>query len=225
MGLIEFWGAHRADLYDIMCESVDPEGRILAGVRSLCPWDRRLVMDIGCGRGDQALFMARDAEAVVAVDADQRMVERTRERASEARSSLCVLHADVTDLPLATGSLDAIYAFWAYFFGPGAEEGLAECERILRPGGTLCVVQNRGGDELSELWSDAEFACLQWGQWFQKHGFSSLVINSHWRFPSMDEAALLVQYLWGEKGLQTLLRRRTLQFGFAASIYCRRRGE
>ena len=223
MALIEFWGAHRADLYDIMCESVDPEGRILARVRSLCPWDDRLVMDIGCGRGDHALVMARDAGVVVAADADERMVNRTRARALGVHPSLCVLHADVTDLPLASESLDVVYAFWAYFFGEG-EKGLRECERVLRPGGSLCVVQNRGGDELSQLWSDPEFACLQWGRWFEERGFASFGVNSYWRFPSMDEAVLLVRYLWGERGLQVLLRSQTLQFGFSASIYCKRRG-
>ncbi|MFO8059902.1 MAG: class I SAM-dependent methyltransferase [Bacillota bacterium] len=164
MGLIEFWGAHRQDLYDIMCDSVDPEGLIPARVRFLCPWDGRLVMDVGCGRGDHALLMARDAGAVVAADADPRMVARTARRVASAYLPVCVLCADAADLPLADESLDVIYAFWAYFFGPGAEPGLRECERVLRPGGALCVVQNRGDQLVQITWCSTHVpsgACLR----------------------------------------------------------------
>ena len=41
-----------------------------------------------------------------------------------------------------TTRVDVAHARWAYFFGAGCEPGLAELERVLRPGGTAFVIDN-----------------------------------------------------------------------------------
>lgn len=224
MSLRPFWGAERPDLYDILQRTTDPHGIIARAVYELCPWEDRVVLDVGCGRGDFSARMARTAGCVVAVDADARMTEAARRFLGAGASRTAVLQADVQDLPFAAGAFDSAYALWSYFFGSGAGPGLRECRRVLRPEGSLCVVQNNGRDELSQLWSDHELRCLQWPEWFDWHGFSRRIIETEWRFPSLDEGTALVRYLWGESSVRRLLRARSLTFSFKVSLYHRRMG-
>ena len=50
------------------------------------------------------------------------------------------------------GIADVVHARFAYFFGPGAEAGLAEVQRILAPGGIFLAIDNS--------WSGGDFARL-----------------------------------------------------------------
>ena len=224
MTLIGFWGTGNPHLYDILQRTTDPDDLIIEKVRQLCPWRERVVMDAGCGSADHALQIAREAHAVVAVDADDRMVQMARHNLATSRGGrVGVVAGDIEDLPFADGTFQAIYAFWAYFFGEGSEAGLAECERVLVPGGRLCVVQNYGGDELSQLWSDSEFACLEWPSWFLAKGFSRHVVSTSWCFPSLDEGMSLARFLWGEPAALKLAGGSSLEFEFRAAIYLRQK--
>jgi len=219
-----FWGVERPDLYEILLRSTDPEEIIPAAIRESCPWAGRVALDIGCGRGDFAASIAEEAGSVVAVDAAPSMVAAARRNMVGRSGRFAAITANVENLPFADGSFDVAYALWAYFFGAGAEPGLFECERVLRRGGRLCVVQNNGGDGLSGLWSESEFRCLEWPEWFEQRGFSRRIVDTVWRFPSLDQGTALVRYLWGEGAVRRLLRSGTLTFSFKVSLYCREVG-
>ena len=53
-----------------------------------------------------------------------------------------MLQASATSCPCPDESVDVAHARWAYFFGPGCEPGLAELDRVMRPGGTAFVIDN-----------------------------------------------------------------------------------
>ena len=218
MNYYPFWGAERPDLYDVLQESTDPEGRIVEALARVNPWWNKEVLEIGCGRGDFSALMATQAARVVGTDADPRMVALAEERHSPGYRLQYRL-GDAEHLPFATDSFDAVYALWAYFFGSGCEAGLAEVERVLRPGGILAIVQNWGNDELSSLWNDEEFRCLDWADWFADHGFHHRVVNTSWSFPTIDSAVHLVGYLWGAEASRRLILREGLRWGFNAAIF------
>ncbi len=56
--------------------------------------------------------------------------------------NVSVLHGSAEALPLPDGSVDVVHARWAYFFGPGCEPGLAELDRVVRPGSRAFVIDN-----------------------------------------------------------------------------------
>jgi ubiquinone/menaquinone biosynthesis C-methylase UbiE len=82
---------------------------------------------------------------VVAIDQSERMVELACERGVDARV------ADAQALPFGDAVFDAVVAAWMLYHVPDLERALAECERILRPGGTFVAVTNAAAD-LHELW-------------------------------------------------------------------------
>lgn len=95
------------------------------------------VLEVGCGWGELAEWIARETGAdVVAVDLSPRMVELASERGIDATV------ADVQELPFADGAFDVVVAAWMLYHVPDLQRGLAEITRVLRPGGTLVAATN-----------------------------------------------------------------------------------
>jgi SAM-dependent methyltransferase len=95
------------------------------------------VLEVGCGWGELAEWLARETgAAVVAIDSSQRMVELARERGIDARLG------DVQDLPFADGGFDVVVAAWMLYHVPDLERGIGELARVLRPGGRLVAATN-----------------------------------------------------------------------------------
>ena len=95
------------------------------------------VLEVGCGWGELAEWLARDTAAqVVAVDLSERMVELARARGVDAQVG------DVQELPFADGSFDVAVAAWMLYHVPDLDRGISELARVLRPGGILVAVTN-----------------------------------------------------------------------------------
>jgi SAM-dependent methyltransferase len=95
------------------------------------------VLEVGCGWGELAEWIARETGAdVVAVDLSPRKVELARERGVDARL------ADVEELPFADETFDVVVAAWMLYHVPDLERGLAEIARVLRPGSTFVAATN-----------------------------------------------------------------------------------
>jgi SAM-dependent methyltransferase len=97
----------------------------------------RRVLEVGCGWGELAEWIARETGAeVVAVDLSPRMVELASERGIEASV------ADVQNLPFGDGSFDLVVAAWMLYHVPDLDRGLSEIARVLRPDGTFVAATN-----------------------------------------------------------------------------------
>src|SRR5919204_4728862 len=119
------------------------EGRNAAG--RIHEAEPRRVLDVGCGTGELAERVARELGAdVVAIDISQRMVELTRARGIEARV------ADVQALPFGDGEFDCVAACWVLYHASDVDAAIAECARVLQPGGRL--VAATVGDNIPEVW-------------------------------------------------------------------------
>jgi SAM-dependent methyltransferase len=95
------------------------------------------VLDLGAGRGlHYALALARTTGAQVTV-ADIEILPADLERARDA--GIRTIQADGCHLPLQDSSFDRILLSSTLQMVPSASELLAECRRLLRPGGFLVV--------------------------------------------------------------------------------------
>lgn len=117
-------------------------------VQALVAARPRRILEVGCGWGELAEWIARDTGAeVVATDLSPRMVELSRQRGLDAQL------ADVQHLPFDDGTFDAAVAAWMLYHVPDLDRGLAELARVLRPGGRLVAVTNSAShlEEVREL--------------------------------------------------------------------------
>jgi ubiquinone/menaquinone biosynthesis C-methylase UbiE len=103
------------------------------------PAGRRL-LDLGCGTGIDAFEFARRGYEVVASDWSPQMVERTRARAAAGglAQRIQAKHVGIQQLDQIDDRFDAIYSnFGPLNCAPDLQAVAAQCERLLRPGGTL----------------------------------------------------------------------------------------
>lgn len=220
---IPFWGPQQIELFTLMAQAIDPEERIPAAMQALAPIHEREMLDIGAGVGDRTLLYARLASQVYALEPDPTALSLLRGRVrSSGAGNVTVLPANVEAIPLDENSVDVAYATWSYFFGPGSEPGLREVERVLRPGGDLIVVQNYGHDGLSKVWTPREAECEQWPTWFEGQGFSCTVVDTVWRFQTVDEATTVLEFLWGQPAGDAVRANGQTEFGYKVAVYHRR---
>jgi cyclopropane fatty-acyl-phospholipid synthase-like methyltransferase len=116
----------------------------------LAPGDER-VLDLGCGVGAAALYLARRrAVEVVGVSispAQVRMAERFAARERRLPGSVRFEVADFTALPADLTDFDLAFAIEAFVHADDAAAFFAQAARALRPGGALVIVDDvRTGD-------------------------------------------------------------------------------
>lgn len=181
---------HWPDLYEVENRAQDSTGAIWRALRQRCDWTGLDVVDVGCGDGFHLPMFATTARTVLGVEPHEPLAKSARRRVAEL-PRVEVRVAPAQRLPLPDASVDLVHARTAYFFGPGCEPGLAEADRVLRPGGTLAIV-------------DLDAACPPYGDWmradvphfdphaveafFQRACFTSVRVDTLWRFD--DRAAL-----------------------------------
>ncbi|HET9297882.1 MAG TPA: metalloregulator ArsR/SmtB family transcription factor [Candidatus Binatia bacterium] len=103
---------------------------------------RNLVLaDVGCGIGSLTFELARFARKVIGVDLSQEMLRRARELAKERRLANVDLRlGDALKLPITTHSVDAAFCVMVLHFLSDPQKAIAELCRIVRPGGSIVLV-------------------------------------------------------------------------------------
>jgi demethylmenaquinone methyltransferase/2-methoxy-6-polyprenyl-1,4-benzoquinol methylase len=108
---------------------------------STVPADAHVVLDLCTGSGVSLPGLRRTGRVVLGVDISLAMLEVARDTYGGAGWAPRVACADAFHLPLRNGSVDAVtVAFGVRNLRPRGE-GLAEIARVLRPGGTLSVLE------------------------------------------------------------------------------------
>jgi arsenite methyltransferase len=101
------------------------------------------VLDIGCGGGIDTILAARRAGPsgrVIALDFLPEMLERTAAAAAEAGlDNVTTLESEMEAIALPDSSVDLIVSNGVINLSPRKARVMAECARVLRPGGRLCV--------------------------------------------------------------------------------------
>jgi SAM-dependent methyltransferase len=116
--------------------------RLLATVITRVPAGGRL-LDLGCGAGLDAAYLAGRGYTVVATDWSPAMVARTRERAAAEglATSITAVTLGIHELDeLNAAPFDGIYSDLGPFnCVPDLDAAARSCARLLRPGGVLII--------------------------------------------------------------------------------------
>ena len=97
------------------------------------------VLDVGSGDGAAVNSLASGCRSLTCVDASPRMVDAARERLA-AYPGVRALVADAGALPFEGDSFDTVLVFHTLTYAEQPSRVLAECARVLRPGGRLVLL-------------------------------------------------------------------------------------
>jgi SAM-dependent methyltransferase len=107
-------------------------------------WRGRTVLDAGCGAGVEVVRFARGGARVIGLDLSERAIELARKNLAAQGLAASLVVGDAESLPLASESTDLVYAHGLVQYAADDRRAVAECYRVLRPGGTaIFQVYNR----------------------------------------------------------------------------------
>jgi arsenite methyltransferase len=108
--------------------------RLTQRALSLCAPISGSWVDVGCGAGETVRLLAQEyGVEAVGVDIDE---ETVRGAAALGGAFVC---ADAHALPFADGSIDGVVMECCLCLMRDAQKVVAECLRVLKPGGVLCL--------------------------------------------------------------------------------------
>ncbi len=106
-----------------------------------------MILDIGCGTGEQSLFLAKRGYRVLGVDISRKMLTKANENAKEGKleDKLSLVIASAEALPFRDKSFDGLISIFGVFNHiPRAEHAFKETHRVLKSGGrAVFTVVNR----------------------------------------------------------------------------------
>ena len=107
-------------------------------------WRDRAVLDVGCGAGVEVVRFARGGARVIGVDAAEQAAKLTRDNLRQQRLEGGVAVSEGEALPFADNAFDFVYAHGIVQYAASDSQVVAECHRVLRPGGlAMFQVYNR----------------------------------------------------------------------------------
>jgi len=99
-----------------------------------------IVLEVGAGGGQN--FPLYDPARVEAVEADEAMLDEARRALSATPVSITLTCAPVESLPFPDAQFDSVVATLVFCSVHDPERGLREIWRVLKPGGTLLLLEH-----------------------------------------------------------------------------------
>jgi SAM-dependent methyltransferase len=210
--------------YEIENRAVDPDGAIEAAMRSVCSWDGRDFLDVGCGTGFHLPRWAADARTVTGVEPHPDLARLATLRTRRI-DHVTVRTGTAQQLPLPDRSVDVAQARWAYFFGPGCEAGLVELDRVLRRGGTAFVIDNDATRSTFGGWFRKGYPTVdpvEVERFWSRHGWQRIPVDMRWAFTSRADLESVVRIEFSpEVAHAALASHEGLEVDYAVNVWWR----
>ena len=140
------WDA-RYRKHDAAMWSGRPNGRLVAEATGLNPGT---ALDVGCGEGADAIWLAQQGWTVTAIDVSEVAVRRGREAAERLGVAVEWIAGDALRTPFAAGSFALVSLQYPALPKAAGEEGVRALLAAVRPGGLLLAVYHDLDDEHRE---------------------------------------------------------------------------
>lgn len=195
-----------ADNYERLVNREDYQGHILEAVRKVIPIEGLDVIEMGAGTGRLTCMLAPFVKSIVAYDSAAAMLEVASQRLIQmGLKNWRTEVADHRSLPAKENVADLAIAGWSICYlvdwnrkdwKQELGKGLLEMERVVRPGGTMIIIETQGtGFETPH----PPEHLLEYFPYLESHGFSGTWFRTDYKFADKEEASELTRFFFGEE--------------------------
>jgi len=204
------------DRYEALISREDHQGNIPRAIDEIINVDGLDLLDLGAGTGRLTLLLAPRVKSIRAFDASAEMLRVCRQRL--IASGLANWQVDVADhrqLPVQDHSFDLVVSGWSVSYlavwnqANGTielDKWLVEMKRVLRHDGMIILFESLGtGNEAPIHLEHVESTY----KWLDEYGFQNKWIRTDYQFESLEEAADLAGFFFGEKMTAQVLEKQS----------------
>jgi ubiquinone/menaquinone biosynthesis C-methylase UbiE len=194
-----------APQYHQLVSREDYQGNLLSEIQTLAELEGLDVLDLGSGTGRLAYILAPKVRSVLALDLSHHMLTVAVDKIEEAGLKNCwASAADHRALPVQSDSIDLVISGWSLCYlvvwegenwEPELSRGLMEMDRVLRPGGSIIVIETLGTGTEQPKELDKLTTYLNH---LRDLGFQETWIRTDYQFESKSEAVELTEFFFGE---------------------------
>jgi SAM-dependent methyltransferase len=200
---------NEAARYQALVVHEDGEGNLLKTIKSIHPLHTGTeVADIGSGTGRVSFLLAPHVARVFGIEPSRGMREQAEAlRRERGVANLEFREGGYSGLPLRDASVDLIVAGWSlgYYYNhfcrpdwePKIDWVFREMRRILRPNGTIILIETLGTMEDQPM--RAEWSWPLYDYFEHTLGFSLATIQTDFTFDSVAQAVDLIGFFFGEE--------------------------
>ncbi len=192
--------------YDELVKAEDYQHRLTDFIQTEFEWKGKTVMEAGIGTGRVSRFYLDEAARLHATDREAHMLEGAGKNLEQWKDKIDLITGDNLNLPFLESKADMFIEGWSFGHtiiesGENYKEVFASIyKRILRnliPNGTIIIIETMGTNvekpapPLSAL--EAFYRLL-----IDEYDFTRTVISTDYRFKTVEEAARITGFFFGE---------------------------
>ena len=197
--------------YHELVSREDYQGNLLSAIMDIVNTRNLDVLDLGTGTGRLVNLLAPRARSLLGLDLSHHMVSVAADQINIAGHKNCWLSvADHRALPVMKNSVDLVISGWSLCYlvvwegenwQSELSKGLREMKRVIRPGGSIVVIETLGtGTEEPE-----EIDKLKvYLNYLREFGFQETWIRTDYQFLSSPEAVELTDFFFGEEMVEKI---------------------
>ena len=198
-----------ADQYDALTAHEDYEQRLYPALAAIRSFDRADIVEWGAGTGRVSALVAPYARSIIAGDLHAHMLPVAAAKYRQfGHLKWQTMVMDHRYAPLPDRVADVALAGWTLcylarkFCGESWQrqltQAIAEMRRVLRPGGTIIIIETLGTGETEPRpmadWFAEYFDFLE-----NDLGFQSTAIRTDLKFDSLEQAAATISFFFGDE--------------------------
>jgi len=151
-----------AAIYDRMMASA--ERSFMRGVREeIAGGASGRVLELGVGTGANFAYYGRSADEIFAIEPDPYMLDRARQRASQAGRPIDLRQAAAEEIPFEDASFDTVVSTLVMCSVEDPRRALSEARRVLKPSGRLRLYDHvRYSHAFGAFWQDLIAPAWRW---------------------------------------------------------------